>query len=254
MIIRREQMQTFEAGAQAGFETEMLEHLKSAYPRAVAGIDDLQIRRLVSQGVECARGYGFQARGPVRMLVEFQVILGHEFDRDPLLYWIRDILRDSEGLDETTQAGRLHQHVSTYLELVYGPDGEHVAKGLQHIANAPPEELAVVGKAYGSKAIPWLQALHARKCAYAGASALTNLMQEAWQAARNCGLPEPEGPPLMLGLMFAFGSGVMTDPLHPWAAASLAPESGADARTRMERLIARTQAYMRQALENSSKG
>lgn len=254
MIIRPEQIETFQAVARAGFETQMLEHLKAAYPRAVAGVQDLQIRKLISQGVECARGYGFQARGPVTMYLEFQVILGHEFDRDPLLYWIRDILHDNQGLDEMTQAGRLHQHVSTYLELVYGKDGEHVARGLQRIANAAPEELTVVGKAYESKAIPWLQGLHPRKCLYAGASALTDLVQEARQAALRHGLPEPEGPPLMLGLMFALGSGVMTDPLHPWAAASLAAESGAEARGRMERLMARTQAYMRQALENISKG
>lgn len=253
MIIRQEQMQALEAAGEARFETEMLEHLKAAYPRAVAGIDEGQIRKLISQGAERARGYGFQARGPVRMYVEFQVVLGHEFDEDPLLYWIRDILGDNEGLDEMTQAGRLHQHVSTYLELVYGPNGEHVAKGLEHIAQASPQELVTVGRAFESSAIPWLQALHPRKCAYAGPAALANLMGEARQGAAKSALPEPEGPPLALGLMFAFGSGVMTDPLFPWIAASLGEGAPADPRARMERLIGRAQAFLRQAVENRKK-
>jgi hypothetical protein len=232
----------------------MLEHLKKTYPRSVAGVDDGRLKQLVSKGVERASEHGFQARGPVRMYLEFMTILGHEFDQDPLLFWIRDILRDKEGLDEMTQAQRLHLHVSTYLELVYGPAGEHVVKGLEHIAKAPPEELTAVGKAYESKAIPWLQGLHSRKCVYAGAAALTDLLQQARQASARFKLPEPEGPPLVLGLMFAFGSGVMTDPLYPWVAASVAPEAGTEAKARLDRLAARTQAYMRQALENRNTG
>jgi hypothetical protein len=254
MIIRQEQMQAFEEAGQARFETEMLEHLKKSYPRSVAGVDDGRINQLISRGAERAKGYGFQARGPVRMYTEFMVILGHEFDQDPLLFWIQDILRDKEGLDEMTQAGRLHLHVSTYLELVYGAKGEHVTKGLEHIAKAPPEELAAVGKAYDAKAVQWLQALHSRKCVYAGGSALTTILQQARESAKHFALPEPEGPPLVLGLMFAFGSGVMTDPLYPWVAASISPEAAAQPRARLERLMTRTQAFMRQALENRNKG
>jgi len=254
MIIRQEQMRSFEAAAQTRFEAEMLDHLKQDYPRAAAGVDDGRIRQFISQGVERARGCGFQARGPVRMVIEFMVLLGHEFDSDPMLFWIRDILRDNEGLDEMTQAGRLHLHVSTYLDLVYGPAGEHVAKGIEHIARATPQELTAVGRSYDSSAIRWLQALHPRKCAYAGEAALASLSQAARQAAARFALPEPEGSPLMLGLMFAFGSGVMTDPLFPWAAASVAPEAAAEPRVRLERLWARAQAYLRQALENRAGG
>jgi hypothetical protein len=255
MIIRQEQIEAFETAGKARFETELLPHLKKSYPRSVAGADDAHINRLISEGGRRAGQYGFQARGPVRMFTEFMVILGHEFDQDPLLYWVQDILRDREGLDEMEQARRLHLHVSTYLGLVYGPAGEHVAKGLEHIAKSPlMEELAAVGKAYDSKAIPWLQALHSRKCVYAGSSALQNLVQAAHLSAGKMGLPEPEGPPLMLGLMFAFGSGVMTDPLFPWVAASVAPEAAAQPRARLERLAARAQTYVRQAHESRSKG
>jgi len=107
-------------------------------------------------------------------------------------------------------------------------------------------------RAIESAALPWLQTLHPRKCAYAGPEALTNLMQKAQQASTQCGLSVPEGPPLLLALMFAFGSGVLSDPLFPWVAAGLA-ESG-DAKTRLERLFTRTQTYVRQTLENRSKG
>jgi hypothetical protein len=253
MIIRQEQMKMLEEAGQGLFEAEMLEHLKQTYPRAMHGADDTCIRELVSKGCERARGHGFQARGPVRMYLEYSVILGHQFDEDPMLYWVRDILGDSKDLDEMTQASRLHLHVSTYLNLVYGPEGVHVTKGLEHIANTQPAELVAVGRAYQSSAIPWLQALHPRKCAYAGPDALNSLLQTAQSAAAQFHLPEPEGPPLVLGLMFAFGAGVMTDPLFPWVAASIAPETAPEPRARMERLIARTQGYLRQALENRKK-
>ncbi|MGO9094221.1 MAG: hypothetical protein ACLQGV_03275 [Bryobacteraceae bacterium] len=255
MIIRQEQIEALEAAGKAHFEAELLPYLKKSYPRSVAGVDDTHINRLISEGGRRAGQYGFQARGPVRMFTEFMVLLGHEFDQDPLLYWIQDILRDKEGLDEMTQASRLHLHVSTYRALVYGPAGEHAAKGLERLAKAPlMEELVGVGRAYDSNAIPWLQALHSRKCVYSGAAALQNLLQAAHLSAGKMGLPEPEGPPLALLLMFTFGSGVLTDPLFSWVAPCLAPETSARARVRLERLVAAAQAHLLQRLPNKNMG
>ncbi len=252
MVIRPEQMKALQAAAQVSFEAEALEHLRQAYPVAVKGVEEARLKQMISKGAERAGKHGFKARGPVRMFLDFLVILGHEFDQDPMFFWVSDILRDREGLDEMTQAARLHLHVTTYLDLVYGPKGEHVAKGLEHMAKAPVQELTAVGRSFEASAIPWLQGLHPRKCAYAGAAALTNLSQIAQQASARCGLPAPEGPPLLLGLMFAFGAGVLTDPLFPWVAASL--EGGGAPPARLERLTVRAQAYLRQALENRSKG
>jgi hypothetical protein len=252
MIIRPEQIETFEAAAQVSFEAEALEHIRKEYPAAVQGIEEAALKQLISQGAQRAGKHGFKARGPVRMFLEFLVLLGHEFDQDPMLFWVADILKDRDGLSEMEQALRLHLHVTTYLDLVYGPKGEHAAKGLAQIVKSLPQELTAVGRSYESAAAPWLQTLHPRKCAYAGQAALLNLVQQAQQAAARCGLTAPEGPPLVLALMFVLGSGVLTDPLFPWVAASLA--AGGDVKTRLERLTARTQTHMRQALEARSKG
>ncbi len=235
-------MQAFEGAAQARYEVEALEHLKQDFPRAVSGIEDVRLEQFISNGVERAREHGYRARGAVRMFLDFQVILGHEFYQDPTLYWIGDILADREGLDEMARAERLYLHVTTYLDLVYGPNGEHVHKGMEHMAKAPAQELTVVGRTFDSAAIPWLQSLHPRKCAYAGPDALTNLMQKAQQASTQCGLPVPEGPPLLLSLMFAFGSGVVSDPLYPWVAEGLAAPG--EPKARLERLFTRTQTYV----------
>ncbi len=251
MVIRPEQMKAFQAVAQVSFEAQALEHIRQAYPAAIKGVEEARLKQLISKGAERAGKHGFKARGPVRMFLDFLVILGHEFDQDPLFFWVSDILKDREGLDEMTQAARLRLHVATYRELVYGSKGEHVAKGLDHMAKAPVQELTAVGRSFESSAIPWLQNLHPRKCAWAGTAALTNLVQMAQQASAQCGLPAPEGPPLLLGLMFAFGAGVLTDPLFPWVAASL---EGGEPKARLERLTARAQTYLRQALENRSKG
>jgi hypothetical protein len=253
MRIRAEQIAAFEPAVRKGYETETLEHLKQDFPRAVRGIEDARLRQFIARGIERAGRYGFQARGPVRTFIDFQVLLGHEFDEDPSLFWVADILRDREGLEEMEQARRLELHVTTYLDLVYGSDGEHVSQGLEHIAKADPlQELTMVGRAFDAHALPWLQALHPRKCAYAGPRALANLIDRARQASLHSGLPGVEGPPLVLGLMFAFGAGVVTDPLFPWVAGSLEP--GGEPQARLERLAGRAQAYFRQALESRNRG
>ena len=245
-------METFQAAAQTGFEAEALEHIRQAYPLALKGADEPGLRQMISRGVKRARQNGFKARGPVQMFLDFLVLLGHQFDQDPVLFWAADILQDRDDLDEMTQAARLHLHVSNYIQLVYGRNGEHIAKGLERLAKGPAEELTQVGRAFETSAIPWLQCLHPRKCAYSGTNAIGNLMRMARDASERSGLPPVEGPPLLLVLMFGFGSGVLTDPLFPWVAGGL--QNGGDATARLERLTARTVAYMRQALENRTKG
>ncbi len=250
MIIRAEQVKALDQTGQGRYEAGMLEELKQAYPRAVIGVEDAALRQMIAAGAERAKTYGFQSRGATGMFLRFQFLLGHEFDKDPLLYWIADILADREGFQEGDQVARLQQHVTDYLELVYGKGGEHTTRGIEHLTKTQPRELAEVGRAYEVKAIPWLQALHARKCAWAGQAAMQELVSRARTVASELNLTEPEGPPLAAGLMFAFGSGVFTDPLFPWVAVTLDPATEPDPRARMERLIARTQGYMRQALEN----
>jgi hypothetical protein len=252
MIIRAEQMEAFASATQKNYETETLQHLKQDYPRAVRGVEDSKLRDFIKRGIKRAGRHGFQARGPVRRFIDFQVLLGHEFDTDPALFWISDILRDREGLEEFEQARRLNLHVTTYLNLVYGPGGEHVNKGMEHIATAELQELTRVGSAFDSYAIPWLQELHAHKCDYAGAPALQQLMQLARQASAQSRLPAVEGPPLLLGLLFAFGAGVLTDPLFPWVAGSL--EAEGEPHARLKRLAAHTQTYMREALVSRNRG
>jgi len=120
MIIRQEQIEALEAAGKARFETELLPHLK----KELSALGGRRRRRPPQpphlRGRPARRQVRLPGPRPGPHVHRVHGPAGHEFDQDPLLYWVQDILRDKEGLDEMEQARRLHLHVSTYLGLVYG--------------------------------------------------------------------------------------------------------------------------------------
>ncbi|MCY1013797.1 hypothetical protein OV079_51390 [Nannocystis pusilla] len=61
-------------------------------------------------------------------------------------------------------------------------------------------------------------AVYLEKVAYVGEPALTNLIVEGVETARDLKAPSARGEALMSVLMFAFGHGCHDDPLYPWIA------------------------------------
>jgi hypothetical protein len=254
MLIRQELLEAFDAEAQARFETEVLEHLRKVMPREAAALEPAVLRKFVATGAKWAEVYGFKARGPVRTYVLLMALLGHRFDADPLYFWIGDILRDNANLDEMTQAVRLHMHVSGYRELVDGETRENSAEAQARLSQVTTQQLATVGQNLDSSGIPWLQTLHLRRCAFAGEPALRNLIQAAREAAAHFQLPPPEGPALILGLMFVFGAGVLTDPLRGWLASAVKAEAEGDAATRVDRILSRIRPQLSPAAVPAATG
>ena len=247
MIIREQQFQVLTADAAGRFDASLVDHVREKFPFPAAYVPREDLARLVDDSTAKAHGYGFQAAGPLRFFVDCAVLLGAGFDEDPLFFWIRDILDDQSDNDEMTKASRLHMHVDNYLGTVYGARGELALPGLQKIATASSADLAGAGASFETL-IAWLRAMHPEKCDYAGKAALETLAATAQTDAVQAGFPPGKGAALLAGLRFAFGAGVLSDPLFPWLAATwgdrtVAPED------RFDRLVQRSQAYMRRVLQ-----
>jgi hypothetical protein len=197
-----------------------------------------------------ARGYGFEAATSLRFYVDCAVLLGASFDEDPLLFWMRDILVDPYDKDETSKAARAHLHLDNYLVRVYGANGALALPGLQTVANASADILSRVGASPDSL-VNWLNSLHPEKCAYVGEPALRLLIAEASDDAAEAGLPLREGTAVLTALKFAYGAGVLVDPLLPRIADGNR-EDGSDS-DRLTNLVRRAQIYSRRALEVVTK-
>lgn len=245
MLIRDTQMREFARLAESQFAAELVKHVRTKFEFPAAYVPHENVQRLVHESIERARRYEFQGQGPLRLFVDFSVLLGFHFDEDPQLFWVSDLLHGRADSDEMSHATRLHMHVTNYLDSVYGERGELAIPALGAMSHASPEDLAAVETGLPESILRWADGLHRQKSRYAGRDGMDGLLGLARRTVEEHHLSAPGGLGLVYGLQFAFGSGVFDDPLYPWLADTLRENSGAGPAERVRRLTGRSLAYIR---------
>jgi hypothetical protein len=101
LIIRHEQFQVFQAGADAAFEERLAHHILKVHAGAtvvlpgrelkVAEIPGALLREMVGKGLARARGYGMRYESSLAAFVSLMFAVAPNFDEHPL---IRRVLED----------------------------------------------------------------------------------------------------------------------------------------------------------------
>lgn len=253
MLIRREQVETFEKAAWTSFENEMVQYMLGFAPRLAAVAGEENVRKLVRTGLERAKGYKLGLRGPMRFYLELMASFGSDFDTDPAIPWARAGLTDEAVPDEMERADGLYRRMLAYNEAVGGKDNEFGKQALQRMLSASPDEFTASRGSLEEKTVKALEAMYPQKAGAAGKDALLLLVQRAREKAQRYAIKSQEGTAFMTGLMFAFGHGVDTDPMYPWVTTALTDPLIIDEAGRVKRLYDRTRVYAKRALEQIEK-
>jgi hypothetical protein len=107
--IRCEQIEIFRAPAIKAFEDRMLTHLNKFFPAQCKGAGEAELRETISYGIKCAARYGIIAERDVCKYIDLMVVYGRDFDRDPKLPWVVQILHDPAGRDPGDTVDRLFE-------------------------------------------------------------------------------------------------------------------------------------------------
>jgi hypothetical protein len=241
LVIRRAQLETLAQATRNRFEEEMVAHLKTFAPGQAAAAGEGGLRRLIRAGMERAGRYGFTLRGPVRLYLELMIVFGHEFDTDPLLAWAKRELRAGTG-GELARADRLHAIALQYYAAVVGPNAEFKRRALRRLLREPVAQW-LSGDLSDPGVEAKLRSVHPEKCAAAGPEALPRVIAVARRRAREHGLPEASGGPLIAALLVGLGHGCLGDPVCPWLAASLRETDGLAGNQRADKLATRALAF-----------
>ena len=218
LVMRKEQMAALKQLAQHGFEAEMLDHLAGFSPRLfkLAGKEAMQ--RAISFGIERAKSYGFDLRGPVRLYLELMVLFGSHFDTDPQYPWAAEILADakSASVPQAQRAERLYMKAVECRQMIAGPNEAYVLKAsrkiaqiIRHSPELPPDD-------FTSEMLRLAKSVHPEKADYVGDGVLETLIRKGMDAARTQGLSNARGASLLFMLLLAFGHGCDADPFYPW--------------------------------------
>ena len=109
IIIRREQMETFENAAMRTFEDRMLVHLRENHPDKIKDMNDEQLRSLIRQGIQQAETHEVVIEWDVCRYLDLVVLHGLDFDESPETTWAGEILRSKE-LDGTGKMDRIDHY------------------------------------------------------------------------------------------------------------------------------------------------
>ena len=192
--IREEQLTAFEQASLKNFEDQMAEHLKEFTPQHCEVIGEPGVRHVIRLGMARAKkNYRLSNQGPVRFYIELMFMFGSDFDTDPLLPWVAEILNDKTTPDQMVRAGRLYGTFLDYVEKVAGPDNHYVKTALRRAGEQRFEDLRIPSEDFENEMLARLKTNYPQKCEYVGESALRELIPLGRALARKYAVSKNEG-------------------------------------------------------------
>lgn len=220
-----QQVHAFESTERGRFVDEMVAHLLEFSPRRCGALPAASLHDAVESGIRRADAYALKRRGPIRSFLEAMVLLGSEFDTDPMHLGIASRLRGRE--DEMVRARFVYAELMRYRDEVTSPDGSNLREGLAALIEAAR---GAAVRADDPRSVPALAAAFPAKAAHAGEQGLRALARRAMLVAHEHGLAAPRTQGVLLVTMFALGHGALDDWSYPSISAGLVDRRDAEAR------------------------
>jgi hypothetical protein len=244
LVIRKEQLETFQDASAPHFEAAAIQHLKEAFPKHCTQLGEGQLRPFVQYGRERAALYGITSQAGVSLFLDLTLLLGRGFDTDFQLPWAAEILKDSTLPDEQTRLSLLHSRAMGYLDTVSGPDNEFIDEAQRRIGVETLERPSG-GESFETYMLERLRAVFPQKSDYVGDEILKTLLAHAVQAARQYGLKTEQGVIVLTGLFFMLGASFDTDPVFASINSVLHDASAGDRYARSQLLHQRSLEYLK---------
>ncbi|HXM40647.1 MAG TPA: hypothetical protein VN924_05310 [Bryobacteraceae bacterium] len=246
VIIRREQMEAFDAASRKAFEDSTYRHLQEYFPQHCELLGEDQMRRVIRHGWKKAEIHDLTDARCVRSYIEFMCQLGSGFDSDILLPWAAETLNDRSAI-QITRADRLYHRVWDYVDHIARdyrdaegiPTTQRFVPQLRQVRRDSSEHLDQANAARFCETLGQrLTRSLPEKCAYVGAENLRRAITEAVESARTYGITVIRGATLFAVMRFVLGAEFDRDPLIPWASSVLLDKTITDQFKRVDKLYA----------------
>ncbi|AUX44331.1 uncharacterized protein SOCE26_057950 [Sorangium cellulosum] len=259
--ITTRQLRTFERMAASDFEEQLVEHCAAFWPRLAAAPGRERLLTIVRAAIARAAGYGFTLSGPVRLFIELGFLFGSGFDTDVQHPWARAYLtRQGEtrpvgpDIEQMDCAAGLHHAAMDALSAIRGPHDRYIHAALRRLLALAAEPSPSRVDDLPAFALSALERVHPEKYAFVGEPALRELFAAGADEAARHGLEAPRDVLLLVAMMFAYGQGCTSDPIHAWIGRALTDETIATPALRARRLEERALSMARDALADMEIG
>ncbi|WP_164021769.1 hypothetical protein [Pyxidicoccus trucidator] len=96
LTIRQAQFKALDELRASAFVHRLSRRLRDMFEAELQSMKDEALERLIRSGIERARTYGIEYTADIARYVEYMVFLGEDFDSNPVVGWVGDILRDGQ--------------------------------------------------------------------------------------------------------------------------------------------------------------
>ena len=121
--IRARQFGIFSKSAIIDFEERMKLHLKKFFPEHCAALGDEDLVEMIRYGIESAEKYQIEIERDVCIYIDLMFTLGQEFDTDPELPWVAEILGSEDIPSPTARIDALYEETQRQLQAAGSTDG-----------------------------------------------------------------------------------------------------------------------------------
>lgn len=248
--IRVDQMQVLGRSVLDPFKEDLLRHLAGFAPQLYALRGEAIFREVIDDGLPRSARYGFTNRGPVRFFVECMVAYGTGFDTDFLMPDVHERLSAQRSDGQLARSVDVFGAVDRYQVATRGRNNELAIAALRRLVPFMDGLDGLADQTLEPQLLELVERIHPEKAHHVGEARLLRLVAVAREQAASHGIATGPGVGLLAGLMFALGTGVVTDPLYPWVGDTLTRPSEQDAAKRIERLRRKTRIYLAATLNN----
>lgn len=111
LTIQQEQIEAMQKMRERDFQERLARHLKLIYPTLVPG--DVDLETLIYWNIARASEYEVVTEADIARYLEYVIFFGEQFDTDPDLPWIHEILAD-DNLDGTKKMDLIDIQLPAY--------------------------------------------------------------------------------------------------------------------------------------------
>lgn len=219
-VLKNQQIEVYKEIALKNFEDKMLNHIKEFFPNHFNMIPEDCIREIIQLGYEKAKGYGFTTQRNVCLYINIMLVVGSNFDVDPMYSWVSTHLVDS-GDYPNVRMNRLSDESFKMLEKYTGSNNQFLNRALLKLNNSGEELFQKLKESDLNTFGETLKDIYPEKYDVIDYSNLLKVKRQGIIKANSHGIFSESNILVYLILMFLLGSEFDHDPQFNWVQKTL---------------------------------
>jgi hypothetical protein len=192
----------------------MVEHVRTYFPTHFRVLGETGIRPLIHYGYARAASHGLDTQRSVCLYINAMLLMGSNFDVDPMYPWAAEILSDTSGRYPRLRIDRLSDRSLRVFYRIAGPSHMQLNRALVNLHRDAVAIEQQIGQGSVSELPQFALRLFPTKVEVVGEEAVQVVSRNAVDAAGRYGFVADAHVLLYGFLMFMIGSGFDTDPQY----------------------------------------